>query len=183
MNKRLLTVLILGSGCIETAQTIEEQITAALTTAPPSLKDGATVITRDEQGEPTIIRQGTNSLICEGDNPFQAGYNSDCYHRTFQPVKDMQARSAATGAEFTRPKGLASSPGSIRYSLHGETQEEAEMFITIGLPYATEDSTGLSVAERTDGSPWLMWPGTPATHIMFSGLPDGAPLEYPFKDE
>ena len=35
------------------------------------------------------------------------------------------------------------------------------------IPFATEKSTGLST-QPSDNKPWLMLPGTPKAHIMFS---------------
>ena len=49
------------------AQSVEQQITEALLPAPESLRPAATVITRDAQGRPSILRQGTNSLVFEPD--------------------------------------------------------------------------------------------------------------------
>ena len=48
-----------------TAQSVDEQIAEAVLPAPESLKAGATIIIRDAQGEPRVIRRGTNSLVCE----------------------------------------------------------------------------------------------------------------------
>ena len=47
-----------------TAQTVTDQITEAVLAAPEPLRDGARVIVRDDEGHPTILRAGTNSLIC-----------------------------------------------------------------------------------------------------------------------
>jgi hypothetical protein len=35
------------------------------------------------------------------------------------------------------------------------------------IPFATTETTGLS-SKPSDKSPWLMFPGTPKAHIMFS---------------
>jgi hypothetical protein len=41
-----------------------------------------------------------------------------------------------------------------------------QLFV-VYVPFATPQSTGLSAAP-SDKSPWLMLPGTPKAHIMFS---------------
>ena len=51
------------------AQSVEDQINEALLASPEALRDDATVIVRDAQGSPTIIRLGTNVLVCEPDRP------------------------------------------------------------------------------------------------------------------
>jgi len=42
----------------------------------------------------------------------------------------------------------------------------ARPLIVIYIPGATETSTGLS-AKPAEGTPWIMFPGTPKAHIMF----------------
>ena len=68
--------------------------------------------------------------------------------------------------------------GAMQYALIGSTQEDAVATMSIKLPYATAESTGLPTEERSNG-PWLMWAGTAAAHIMFATKPPGVPDEYP----
>ncbi len=151
--------------------------------APESLRDGATVIVRDDQGIPTIIRHGTNELVCEPDKP-GGGFAVECYHSSFQDVMDWISQRLAEGAR-SFPELFASggpeadvSPGAMQYALVGPTEEEAVLRLSINLPHATAESTGLPTSERLDG-PWLMWAGTSAAHIMFGEIPPGIPAEYP----
>ncbi len=181
MKRVIFGCLLLATPSIATAQTAEEQIAEAVLAAPESLRDAATVITRDAQGRPSIIRQGTNALVCEPDDP-QPGFRVDCYHESFQGVVDLIKRRLAEGTGvFDGGPSLAEiSQGATTYSLEGQTRDQAIPRLSIKIPYATADSTGLPTDERLDG-PWLMWPGTRDAHVMFSGLPAGVPLEYPFK--
>ena len=61
------------------AQTVTEQIAEAVLAAPEPLRDGARVIVRDDEGRPTILRAGTNSLVCEPDGP-QPGFGLSLIH-------------------------------------------------------------------------------------------------------
>ena len=109
------------------AQTVEEQIAEAVLAAPESLRDGATVIVRDNQGIPTIIRNGTNELVCEPDRP-GGGFAVECYHSSFQDVMDWMTQRLAEGAR-SFPELFASggpdaevSPGAMQYALVGPTR-------------------------------------------------------------
>jgi hypothetical protein len=172
---------------IATAQSVDEQIAAAVLAAPESLRDAATVITRDAHGHPSVIRQGTNALVCEPDGP-PPEFMVQCFHESLQGFSDLITSRGAAGTLFDGAFSEAEqaqlseiSQGAIRYALSGPTQDQAVRYRTIMMPYATTASTGLPTDELIDGSPWLMWPGTPAAHYMFAGRPPGAPLEYPFQ--
>ena len=183
MKRLILGCLLLATPSVATAQSVDEQIAEAVLAAPESLRDAATVIIRDAQGRPSIIRQGTNALVCEPDGPQTPGFLVQCFHESLQGVTDfINTQQAAGAAPFSgSPPVNETSPGSMRYALIGPTRDQAVPHINIYLPYATSESTGLPTDEQLDGSPWLMWPGTPDAHFMFEGRPPGAPLEYPFK--
>ena len=179
----VIGVALLTTPPSASAQTVETQIAQAVLAAPESLRDGATVIVRDDQGIPTIIRHGTNELVCEPDKP-GGGFAVECYHSSFQDVMDWISQRLAEGAR-SFPELFASggpdadvSPGAMQYALVGPTEEEAVLRVSINLPHATAESTGLPTSERPDG-PWLMWAGTSAAHIMFGEIPPGIPAEYP----
>lgn len=165
------------------AQSVEQQITEALLPAPESLRPAATVITRDAQGRPSILRQGTNSLVCEPDGP-RPGFAVECYHRSFQGVMDWTAeRLLANPRTFDEMfvdggPNVEVSPGAMQYAFVGPTRDQASFSMSIHLPFATAESTGLPTEERFEG-PWLMWAGTSAAHIMFGPIPPGLPFDYP----
>ncbi len=160
-----------------------ELIAEAVLAAPEALRAGATVILRDAQGVPTIIRNGTNELVCEPDRPSR-GFAVECYHSSFQDVMDWMTRGLAEGArsfaELFASGGPDAdvNPGAMQYALVGPTREEAVLHVSINLPHATGESTGLPTEERLDG-PWLMWAGTSAAHVMFGAIPPGIPERYP----
>ena len=185
MRKLIIAAALLALPCVAAAQSVEEQVAQAVLAAPEALRAGATVIVRGADGLPSVIRQGTNELVCEPDGPAR-GFAVACYHSSFQDVMDWMRRRMAEGARsFTElfagggPDAEVST-GAMQYELVGPTVEEAELHISINLPHATGASTGLPTEERLDG-PWLMWAGTSAAHVMFGEIPPGIPDEYPGK--
>ncbi len=159
------------------------QIAEAVLAAPEALRNGAAVIVRDANGTPSVVREGTNGLVCEPDGP-GPGFAVECYHKSFQGVADWIHQRIAAGARSFEDMFVDGgprtevSPGAMQYGLVGPTRQDAVQKVSIHLPYATSGSTGLSIEERSDG-PWLMWSGTRAAHIMFGERPDGIPAEYP----
>ena len=190
MKRVILGYVLLATTSIVTAQTTDEQIAEAVLAAPESLRDAATVITRDAHGHPSVIRQGTNSLVCEPDGPLP-GFMVQCFHESLQGYSDLISSRVAAGtdvfdgalalSEAEQAQLAEARPGAIRYGLSSPTRDQAVRHRTIMMPYATTASTGLPTDELIDGSPWLMWPGTPLAHYMFSSRPPEAPLEYPFQ--
>jgi hypothetical protein len=68
---------------------------------------------------------------------------------------------------------MPTAPASL-YQIFAESYDASKGTVVKGnalfvvyIPFATEKSTGLS-AKPSDKSPWLMFPGTPKAHIMFS---------------
>ena len=183
MKRLMIAAAALAMPAAGAAQSLDEQIGDALLAAPEALRAGATVIARGTDGAPNVIRQGTNELVCEADGP-APGFAVECYHNSFQDVMDWMRRRMAEGARsFTElfaggGPDAEVSPGAMQYALVGSTREDAELHISINLPYATGASTGLPTEERLEG-PWLMWAGTSAAHVMFSEIPPGIPAEYP----
>ncbi len=97
MRGVILSCVLATMPCVAAAQSTEDQIAEALLAAPESLRAGATVIARDTQGRPNIIRPGTNELVCETDGP-QPGFGVECYHTSFQGVMDWMSQRLAEGA-------------------------------------------------------------------------------------
>ena len=183
MKILIVAAALLVIPAVAAPQSVGEQVAEAVLAAPEPLRAGATVIVRGADGAPSVIRQGTNELVCEPDGP-GAGFAVECYHTSFQDVMDWMRRRMAEGARsFTElfaggGPDAEVSPGAMQYALVGPSPEEAELHISINLPYATGASTGLPTGERLDG-PWLMWAGTSAAHVMFGEIPPGIPAEYP----
>jgi hypothetical protein len=146
------------------------------------MQQGATVLGyggKDRPGDPlTVLREGTNELICLADDPGVQEFHVACYHRSLDDfmalgrklkaegmgrAEIMDARHAALQAgEFTMPRRAS------LYSLSADGGPEdldgARRLAVVYVPGATAEELGLPA--RPDGnSPWLMLPGTPWAHI------------------
>jgi hypothetical protein len=162
-----------------------EQIAAAVLAAPADRRAGAMVLGYDEKGALVTLRDGTNDQVCLADNPREAGIVVSCYHKDLEP---FMARGRALVAESVKgpareelrwkeiDAGTLKMPKEPRSLcvLSGASFDAAANTITDGYmrwvvytPYATPESTGLSVTP-VPGGPWLMFPGKPSAHIMIN---------------
>ncbi len=161
-----------------------EQIAAAVSPLPESMREGAAVLGY-RRGRLVSLREGTNGMICLADDPAQEGFHAACYHEDLEP---FMARGRALRAEGRERDAIDSirqaeieagtlpMPGEPRalYSLSsklafdpavGSAPESSGLYV-IYMPYATEQSTGITA---TPGAgPWLMFPGKPWAHLMIA---------------
>jgi len=161
----------------------EVQIEQAVLAAPRSMQQGATVL--GYGGEPraedplTLLREGTNELICLADDPGVQEFHVACYHRSLDGFMALGRRLKAVGMgrqEIMDARYAALEAGEFvmpaRASLYSisadggpEDLEGARKLAVVYVPGATSEELGLP--SRPDGnSPWLMLPGTPWAHIM-----------------
>lgn len=171
------------------AQTIppaEDQIKMAVMAAPVDLRDGAMVYGYDAKGQLTVLRKGTNQLICLGDDPNQTGISTSAYHtdlepfmargrvlkaegKTFQEIFDMREVEVKSG-KLSMPKN----PSTLYVYTADEWDaatgiaKNGYLRYVIYIAYATSESTGLPLKPTTAGEPWIMDPGTHRAHIMIS---------------
>lgn len=164
----------------------EEQIKAAVSAAPESMQEEATIMGYNKKGDLVVLREGSNSLICVADNPKQSNFHVSCYHKDLQPFmargRDLRDQGfsrkkvdslrreeieAGTLKMPRKPMALYSLTGS-KDAFNYETGlvRSAKPLYVIYIPYATKASTGLSKKPASKGAPWIMEPGTPWTHIM-----------------
>jgi hypothetical protein len=189
MKLTLLLSLVLLSLNVS-AQTIppaEEQIAAAVQAAPEEMRAGAAVLGYNAEGKLVELRKGTNELICLADDPKDAArFSAACYHKDLEPFMARGRELAAQGIKGNDRNdkyrwkeirdGKLKMPKEPRmlYVLSGKGYDaatgrvlESSLRWVIYVPYATEQSTGLS-AKPKRGEPWLMDAGTPGAHIMIS---------------
>jgi hypothetical protein len=152
-----------------------EQIAAAVTALPDEMRAGATVLGYTAVGKPLVtLHKGTNDMICLAPDPAAKAFHSACYHNGMEPfmARGRALRlSGVTGGKIKMP-----TKPSMLYQIFGGTFDPSTgkatggnaLFVTY-IPFATAEMTGLSAKPATDGSPWIMFPGTPKAHIMFTG--------------
>jgi hypothetical protein len=192
MRLTFAVVTIASCACIATARAqsiaippAAEQVAAAITPLPQELKAGATVLGYREPGKLETLRRGTNDMICLAPDPAAKAFHSACYHKAMEPFMARGRSLRAHGVKGAQvdtvrfaevKRGILAVPkqASMLYQIFGGTFDAATGKVTGGsrlyvtyIPFATAASTGLS-ATPSEKEPWLMFPGTPKAHIMFS---------------
>jgi hypothetical protein len=156
----------------------QADVDKALMSAPANLKDQATVIKWKADYTYDTLRKGTNRLVCydrsgkPGQQPFSiectsiANLDRAAQNLKFEAMGDKkQAMFDAAEKDGTRVKPEY---GSVWYHLMGADQEHTRTHMTIAVPGATTQTTGLPDNGRTGGV-WIMNAGTTTAHIMTPG--------------
>lgn len=171
----LLALSFIGFG-----QTTDESVQRALAAAPRNMRDGATVIKWKADGTYDTLKKGTNRLVCydrsgeEGRQPFAVQCTSIgnldrvAQNRKFEAMSDKNARQAALDKAEADGTRVKPEYGSVWYDMNGADQEHARVHVTIAVPGATTQSTGLPDNGKQGGA-WLMNAGTTTAHIMTPG--------------
>jgi hypothetical protein len=163
----------------------EEQITQAVLPLPADMRGTASVLGYSPEGKLTMLRSGAGSMICLATDPASARFHVACYHKSLEPFmargRELRAQGVkgdmVDSARFREAReGKLKLPDApaLLYSLTGakdaydpatKTAKARALFV-VYMPYATSETTGLS-AVPAEGTPWVMFPGTPKAHIMF----------------
>ena len=163
-----------------------EQIAAAVLPLPPEFRADARVLGyRGDSHVLVPLREGKGPFTCLASDPAGQGFHVACYHQSLEPFMARGRALRASGVKGdqvdtvrfaeVRAKKLAmpAHPASL-YQLFGPpdafdratgTAPKAKSLFIVYMPGATAASTGLSV-KPAEGTPWLMFPGTPKAHIM-----------------
>jgi hypothetical protein len=171
------------------------QIAAAVLAAPEDRRDGAEVLGYDAAGAVTVLRKGTNDLICLADRPGDDEWSVACYHRSLEPFmkrgRELEAQGVK-GEERMKRRWQEADAGTLAmpktpaalYVLNGSgfdaatgKVKDAYLRYVVYTPWATQETTGLPLEPLSEGGPWLMFPGTAGAHIMISPPQASAPVE------
>ena len=162
----------------------EQQIAAAVLPLPAEGRAAARVMGYGADGKLVVLREG-KVMTCLASDPKMDRFHVACYHESMEPfmargralrgegVKGDQVDSVRFKEAKAGSLKLPSSPASL-FSLTGGafdaktgTAPGAKHLYVVYIPYATSESTGLST--KPNGTqPWIMFPGTPKAHIMFT---------------
>jgi hypothetical protein len=164
-----------------------EQIAAAILALPKELQANAGVMGYRTAGKLEMLRPAKNDMLCLADDPSDDQFHVSCYHMSMEPfmARGRALREAGTKgaqvdtARFAEVKSgklkMPTAPASL-YQIFGPknafnpttgTVSDSKALIVVYVPFATEATTGLS-GTPSNTKPWLMFPGTPKAHIMFS---------------
>lgn len=182
----VLGLVLAGSALAQESPAPTTQIAGAVLAAPEAQQAGAGVLGYDEKGAVTLLRAGTNELLCLADDPVKEGFQVACYHRALEPFmargRALKAEGIESGLERTTKRWQEVEVGELTmpaqpttlHLLQGESFDPATAKVdtpyrrwVVYTPYATAETSGLPTTP-TEGAPWLMMPGTPSAHIMIS---------------
>ena len=164
------------------------QIKSALLAAPPEKRDSCAVYGYTTDTQLTLLRKGTNELICVADDPKAAGFSVACYVRELEPfmqrgrelrkqgIKDQKLFDERENEVKAGTLQMPKQPATLYvYSAKDKDYDPATGEVKNGylryviyIPYATVASTGLPEKPSADGMPWIMNPGTHGAHIMIN---------------
>jgi hypothetical protein len=176
-----IALFVLGVAAVSStalAQAPADAIDKALAAAPANLREGATVIKWKPDYTYDTLKKGTSRLVCydrsgfPGQQPFSiectsvANLDRAAQNLKFEAMGDKkQAMLDAAEKDGTRVKPEY---GSVWYHLAGADREHARTHVTIAVPGATTQSTGLPDNNK-QGGVWIMNAGTTTAHIMTPG--------------
>lgn len=164
-----------------------EQVTAAVLPLPAEFRERARVLGyRAGNARLVVLRDGAGPFTCLASDPAAPRFHVACYHRSLEPfmARGRALRASGTAgaqvdsvrfAEVKRGRLAMPTQPAALYSLSGPagsydaaagTATGARHLFVVYIPGSTAASTGLS-ATPAEGTPWIMFPGTPKAHIMF----------------
>ena len=166
----------------------DQQIIAATLAAPAEFREGAKVYGYGESGEFMTLREGENGFICIADDPNRDGFQVVAYHESLEPMmargRELQAegksRDEKESIRAEEAKSgvmpLPENPATLHiyYGDDAYFDEETNSVLNakyryvVYIPYATQESTGLSLSPNASSHPWLMFPGKYNAHIMIT---------------
>jgi hypothetical protein len=160
------------------------RIAAAVLPLPENMRAAATVASVDK-GVESVLREGTNGMVCTADQPGDQMFSVNCFHETVHALlrrmaelsRELKDKALTEALESEIKAGKLKPPvtPSIGFQMRGplsgydpatnSVSKEIKTWQMVMLPYATGAS--LSLPEKSDGNmPWVMGAGTWAAHIM-----------------
>ena len=176
-----LALLALGVIAVSTsalAQAPDDAAAKAVLALPANLREAAGVIKWKPDFTYDTLKKGTNNLVCYdlSGMPKHPPFTVEC---TTMANLDRVAQNLKFEAQGDKTKDLLDAAekdgtrvkpqyGSVWYHFMGADQEHARMHMTIAVPGATAQSTGLP-DKAGQGGVWIMNAGTTTAHIMTPG--------------
>lgn len=175
-----ISVLAISTGAFAQAPT--DDIEKALLAAPANLREGATVIKWKSDFTYDTLKKGTSRVVCYDRSgfPLQRPFSIECTTlANLERVAQNLKFEAAGGGDEKKTQALLDAAekdgtrvkpeyGSVWYHLQGADREHARTHVTIAVPFATTQSTGLPENNR-QGGVWIMNAGTSTAHLMTPG--------------
>ena len=162
------------------AQAPADATATAVLALPAAMRDEATVIKWKPDFTYDTLKKGTNGMVCydrsgfPGQQPFSIECTSmgnlarEAQNLKAEATGDRAKSEALLNAEEKDGTRVKPEYGSVWYHLAGPDREHARPHMTIALPGATAQSTGLP-DKRTQNGVWIMNAGTTTAHLMTPG--------------
>jgi hypothetical protein len=176
-NIALFVVVVTMVSTNSLAQAPTDAIAKALSALPANLRDGAGVIKWKPDFTYETLKKGTNHLVCYDRSGFpeQQPFSIECtsianldraaQNLKFEAMGDRSKTEAMLDAAEKGGTRVKPEYGSMWYHLEGFDREHARPLLTIAMPGATTQSTGLPDHPKQGGA-WIMNAGTTTAHIM-----------------
>lgn len=162
----------------------DKTVAAATLPLPESMRNGAEVVQLDDAHQPTVLRKGTNAMVCIADKPGDDQFDVRCYQKDFIAVvyPAYPAPSSAKVAADIKAGNLKLSnvptagyrclgPASGYDPLTNRLTADVECWESIHFPFRTASEIGLpeeaDVPESLQRSvPYVMASGRYWSHVM-----------------
>ena len=148
--------------------------------APANQREGATVIKWKSDFTYETLRKGTNRIVCYDRSgfPAQQPFSIECtsianldraaQNLKFEAVGDKVKTQALLDAAEKDGTRVKPEYGSVWWHLSGPDKDHTRAHMTVALPGATTQSTGLPDKAGSGGA-WIMNAGTSTAHLMVPG--------------
>ncbi|HKH74838.1 MAG TPA: hypothetical protein VKA59_25940 [Vicinamibacterales bacterium] len=152
----------------------------ALLAAPENMKKDATVVAFKPDFTYDTIKKGTNTMVCldRSGLPGQQPFSIECtslgnlprvaQNLKFEAEPDRTKRQAALDAAEKDGSRIKPEYGSVWIRMQGPDKDKARTHMTVAVPGATTQSTGLPDNPK-QGGVWIMNAGTSTAHLMIPG--------------
>lgn len=125
------------------------------------------------------------------DDPNQKGFSASCYHQDLEPfmlrgrelkkqgktpqeintIREQDVKAGKWKMPAVPTALYVFSAQAEQYDVTSGEVKQGSLRYVVYIPYATAESTGLSLKPELPGMPWLMDAGTHRAHIMISPSP------------
>lgn len=149
-----------------------DPVASAMSAAPASIGEGATIVQAQADGSMKTLREGKNGWTCMPDSPTTPGPDPMC----------MDANAAKWAAAWMGKKDPPANTAGVMYMLEGGTDaSNTDPYATaptaenawintgphIMIVGSREILAGYPSGDKPDTSgPYVMWAGTPYAHLM-----------------
>jgi hypothetical protein len=179
-------IIAIGVGVLAISASVFAQAPAdpsiekALAAAPRNMKEGATVVKWKPDFTYDTIKKGTNTMVCldRSGLPGQQPFSIECtslanlprvaQNLKFEAEPDRTKRQAALDAAEKDNSRIKPEYGSVWIRMQGKDKDTARTHMTVAVPGATTQSTGLPDNPKQGGI-WIMNAGTSTAHLMIPG--------------